>query len=314
MSEYKWMLRRGGRKEVCPSCGRKRFVPYVLTADPSVAAGPDYGRCDREQSCGYFRYPGREVKTAAERQEASPFAEMKGEPLRFAASETVERAKVTAANTLWQAYRDILPARALLDAMKQYRIDTAPDGSCIYWQWDGTANGVRTGKAIMYGKDGHRMKREDGEALPVYWYHKLYKLHEQEGKELQQCLFGQHLLVEDNESAVFIVEGEKTAVLMTAYEQWIYRQGAQFERHLYLACGGSQMLKGAIDMSCLFGRRVALVPDDGQWLNWSRTATSYGWGCIDIDNLKIKAGQPDGCDIWDCYEQGVRAYREGGGR
>lgn len=310
MSVYKWMLRRGSRKEVCPSCGKRRFVPYVLTADPSVSAGPEYGRCDREQSCGYLRYPGSDVKTA-EPQEAGPFGVMEGEPLRFPAAETVAKARVTDANTLWQAYNQLLPAQDLLDAMRMYRIDTAPDGSCIYWQWDGAENGVRTGKAIMYGKDGHRKKREDGEALPVYWYH---KLHEQEGKELQQCLFGQHLLIVDKKSPVLVVESEKTAVLMTAYELFIQHLNADIERHIYLACGGSQMLKGAIDLSCLFGRRVMLVPDDGQWLNWSRTANAYGWGCIDIEEIKAKTGQPDGCDIWDCYEQALMDYRGGGRR
>ena len=63
MSEqYKWSLRKGGKKERCPQCGKLRFVPFVLTADPTVKAGTEYGRCDREQSCGYFRYPGGEVK------------------------------------------------------------------------------------------------------------------------------------------------------------------------------------------------------------------------------------------------------------
>ena len=39
MANYKWMLRKGGKKERCPQCGRMRFVPFVLTADPSVKAG-----------------------------------------------------------------------------------------------------------------------------------------------------------------------------------------------------------------------------------------------------------------------------------
>lgn len=311
MSEYKWMLRRGSRKEVCPSCGKKRFVPYVLTADPSVAAGPEYGRCDREQSCGYFRYPGGEVKTAAEQQKGSPFAEIKREAIVFPA-EFATKNEVTTSNTLFRAYAQLFLPGILRSVMAQYMCGTGGRGECVYFQYDG-AN-VRTAKAILYGKDGHRLKAEDG-GLPVWWLHKVPALRKHTaGRELRQCLFGQHLLAIDRESPVFVVEGEKTAVLMTAYEEWIVRKGAEFERHLYLACGGSQMLKGAIDLSCLFGRRVALVPDDGQWLNWSRTAGAYGWECIDIEELKKKTGQPDGCDIWDCYEQILRNYKEGGGR
>ena len=68
MKDYKWILRKGSRKDRCPQCGKMRFVPYVLASDPTVKAGPEYGRCDREQSCGYFRYPGGEVRTDYDRQ------------------------------------------------------------------------------------------------------------------------------------------------------------------------------------------------------------------------------------------------------
>ena len=63
MTQYKWMLRKGGRKERCPQCGKMRFVPFVLSADGKTKAGAEYGRCDRETSCGYFRYPDRPVDT-----------------------------------------------------------------------------------------------------------------------------------------------------------------------------------------------------------------------------------------------------------
>ena len=185
---YKWMLRRGGKKERCPQCGRMRFVPYVLASDPSVMAGEIYGRCDREQSCGYFRYPHLDRD------------EMTSGPLLYTKSEPVEDKReimrykpsfepLRYSNTLYKAFASLLPRQALELACQRYHIGTGSHGECIFYQYDGES--VRTGKAIKYGNDGHRMKREDGEALPVYWYHKLQK---QEGKELQQCLFGQHLL------------------------------------------------------------------------------------------------------------------------
>ena len=57
MTNYKWVLRKGSRKEICPNCGQKRFVPYVSAADGKTLAGAQYGRCDREQHCGYICYP-----------------------------------------------------------------------------------------------------------------------------------------------------------------------------------------------------------------------------------------------------------------
>lgn len=293
MKEYKWMLRRGGKKERCPQCGKMRFVPYVLTADPTVKAGAEYGRCDREQSCGYFRYPGGEVKVETER-EYTP--EPPKEPILFQAS-FAEEAYVSRYNTLFRAYAGLVDPTTLDIIMSDYRCGTGGRGESIYYQFDGTH--VRTAKAILYGTDGHRIKECDG-GLPVWWLHKSPAVREYTaGKELKQCLFGQHLLSRYPAAKVYVVEGEKTAVLMAATDR-------PEQNRLWLACGGSQMLKGAIDLMPLMGRDVTLVPDDGQYWNWRRTADAYGWKCLDITPLKSRHNLPDGCDIWDCREAALR--------
>lgn len=296
---YKWSLRRGGREERCPKCGKMRFVPYVLTADPTVKAGPEYGRCNREQSCGYFRYPGSDVKADSDR-EYTP--EPPKEPILFS-PDIAERDAVTTSNSLFRAYAAIVGAVRLHKVMTMYKCGTGGRGECIYYQYDGT--NVRTAKAILYGSDGHRLKREDG-GLPVWWMHKSPAVAEYtRGKELRQCLFGQHLLKLAVAAGmrIYIVEGEKTAVLMAATDH-------SGRNRLWLACGGSQMLKGAIDLMPLMGRDVTLLPDDGQYWNWRRTADAYGWRCLDIEPLKRYHRLPDGCDIWDCRE----AQLKGGGR
>ena len=176
--------------------------------------------------------------------------------------------------------------------MERYHCGTGSHGECIYYQYDGTH--VRTAKAILYGTDGHRIKVEDG-GLPVRWLHKSPTLRQYTaGKELHQCLFGQHLLAQYPDKKVYVVEAEKTAVLMAATDHGRGR--------LWIACGGSQMLKGAIDLSPLDGRDVRLIPDHGQYWNWRRTAELHGWRCIDISMLKKHHSLPDGCDIWDCRE------------
>lgn len=287
MKDYKWILRKGSKKDRCPQCGKMRFVPYVLAADPSVKAGPEYGRCDREQSCGYFRYPGGEVRTDSDRQYVP---EPPREPILLPAG-YAKRDWVNGENSLLRAYKGLVGGRLLM-VMERYNCGTGRHGECVYYQYDGTH--VRTAKAILYGTDGHRIKVEDG-GLPVRWLHKSPQLRQYTaGKELRQCLFGQHLLSQYPDKKVYVVEAEKTAVLMAATDQSRGR--------LWIACGGSQMLKGAIDLSPLNGRDVTLIPDDGQYWNWRRTAELHGWRCIDISMLKKHHRLPDGCDIWDCRE------------
>ena len=292
---YKWSLRRGGREERCPKCGKMRFVPFVLTSDPTVKAGPEYGRCNRENSCGYFRYPGSDVKTDNDREY---IPEPPKEPILMPKEHALYD-KVTDNNSLLRAYAPLVGEARLRDVMASYLCGTGAHGECLYYQFDGTH--VRTAKAILYGSDGHRLKREDG-GLPVWWLHKSSHVRAHTaGRELRQCLFGQHLLKTETAAGmqIYIVEGEKTAVLMAATDH-----------RLWLACGGSQMLKGAIDLMPLMGRDVTIVPDDGQYWNWRRTADAYGWRCLDIEPLKKYHRLPDGCDIWDCRE----AQLKGGAR
>lgn len=291
MATYKWMLRKGGKKEICPQCGKRRFVPYVLTADGVTPAGPEYGRCDREQSCGYFRYPG------GDRYESNPliYTESPKKMMTY----DLPRWEVNNRNSLLKAFAPLVGQIEMEASMGLYCCGTAADGACIFPQFDGKK--MRTAKAIMYDSKGHREKGNFGESLPVFWWHKAIGNIPPEGYEMRQCLFGQHLLSDNRFSdfPVWIAESEKTAVLMTATDT------DETER-LWLACGGSQMLKGAIDLSCLKGRDVVLVPDHGQYWNWLRTAEKNGWQCLDISTLPMADTLPAGYDIWDIREKQLK--------
>ncbi|MGN7785202.1 DUF6371 domain-containing protein [Niabella sp. 22666] len=64
MRNFRYHLDNGkGRKYKCPSCGHdKRFTRYVDLEGASP--GDEYGRCDRENNCGYIKYPPSEKKEA----------------------------------------------------------------------------------------------------------------------------------------------------------------------------------------------------------------------------------------------------------
>jgi len=54
--EFKYQLDISSRKFKCPSCGKKRFVRYINTQTNQYLS-EEYGRCDREINCGYFKFP-----------------------------------------------------------------------------------------------------------------------------------------------------------------------------------------------------------------------------------------------------------------
>lgn len=275
MKTYKWQLRKGSKKEICPNCGQKRFVPYVLASDGVTPAGAEYGRCDREQSCGYQLYPDGEKMVVAVPQQVQP-----KEMLRY-----VGKLDGVPTCEFFRWMQSVIGQTDAYVAMQDYKIDSI-DNCIIWWQIDRDGV-VRTGKVMKYLANGHRDKSD---TFPVTWAHKHRRLKDNfQGEELKQCLFGEHLLTKSPDKPVAIVESEKTAVILSRI----------YPDHIWLATGGSQGIKSDERLTPLHGRKVLLIPDNGQYWNWKRTADKYGWMITDA----LEKNAPfDGADVLDIVE------------
>lgn len=277
---YRWELRKGGKKMRCPACGQMRFVPFVSASDGVTLAGEEYGRCDREQNCGYFRYPnGKNAPSATE-----PRLVVQEEPLRFYPAAV----RTDPGTNLFDYVAGMVGVAKAIRVWNNYKIGR--DGTrTVFWYIDKDGN-VRAGKSIPYGKDGHRIKTDK---YPASWLHKckswdMYR----KGKGLQLCYFGEHLLNVYPDKPVAIVESEKTAAVLSAYS----------DTFLWLASGGSQMIKQDEKNEVLKDRGVLLVPDNGQYWNWKAIADKNGW---EITTKMEKCPCFSGCDILDMIETGT---------
>ena len=274
-------LLKGSKKYVCPKCGKKRFVPFV-DADGAIMQdgnGTMYGRCDRETSCGFFYKP---ANFAPAIKVAQPQEENKATPICF--DNSVLGGQFCVQNPLLQ-YLVVTFGNAdlIIKTLKEYNVTLSTD-FVIWWQVT-AANAVRTGKVMWYDFTGHRRKD-----MPPTWAHKVPELKKYitGGDELRQCLFGEHLLQRYPDKEVAVVESEKTAIIMTIVES----------RYLWLACGGSQMLKDEQRLQCLRGRHVTLYPDNGQYYNWLPTARKHNFGIV----CEMEDGYFDGGkDIADLF-------------
>lgn len=275
---YRWILRKGSRKEVCPCCGQKRFVPYVLAADGVTLAGEEYGRCDRQDNCGYSRYPtGKKADTDIKPQPVRVL-----EPLRFYPAAV----QIDYGTPLFDYTCKLVGFANAVDAWKRYKVGR-DNARTVFWQID--VNGeIRAGKSIPYKLDGHRDKTDK---YPANWLHKVaYWRAYWNGEELQQCFFGEHLL-KDSDKPVAVVESEKTALIMSVYSKGF----------VWLACGGAQNLKNEQKNAVLKGRDVLLIPDNGQYWNWKPIADANGW---EITTIIETCPCFEGCDILDMLEAG----------
>jgi len=146
-------------------------------------------------------------------------------------------------------------------AVQRYRLGASRDGGVIFWQID--EQGVlHDGKIMYYCTDGHR----DHDHKPS-WVSYLLRRNGQlpEDWKSEHCLFGLHLLKthplplpigrgvvtsSTEESAIAIVESEKTAVIMSEVKP----------EYTWLATGGKTELNVA-KLKPLAGHKVILFPD-----------------------------------------------------
>ena len=275
---YKYSLRRGGRKEICPNCGQRRFVPYVLTEDNETIVNPAWGRCDRENSCGYWMKPDGNI--AIEPKAPTPPA-----PPMWISQSILQTPRRR--DNLYQYGRWLVGEERANAVWHIYSVLSATDGGTIFLQI-AADDVIRGGKIIRYAS-GHRVKDDK----PVQWLHKdrRYKMFVH-GESLHQCFFGEHLLKQMPDAPVAVVESEKTALLMSAIRPTF----------VWLASGGSCNLQNPEKNKVLDGRDVTVFPDNGMFIKWRQIALPKGWK-VDETCLLMCDGMKEGYDILDLYEK-----------
>lgn len=274
-NRYRYRLQTGSRKYRCPQCGHKTFVPFVYNdgGNDRLVDVERFGRCDRQQKCGYYLYP-HDITPVYQYTPQMP----KEAVPDFVPPEYVkDTLRLFDRQTLFEWCLASFSREELTAAWLRYRCGTARNGATIWWQVDAAGN-VRTGKIMQYLSNGHRNKADFGT-----WVHKRIK----KDFVLKQCLFGEHLVTEG--ARVAVCESEKTAVLMS-----MLRPG-----YLWMATGGLQNIQ-AYKFAPLFERacRVVLFPDKGCLNIWKNR---LGTANFSYDDEIEESGLPSGSDILDLY-------------
>jgi len=258
-TEFKYSLDRGSRKFPCPVCERKRFVRYVDNETGDYLS-PEYGRCDRENNCGYHEPPREAGLTSTRPRHLKPEQPKPLKPTTLPI-EYVERSEGNyGRNTLiaWMATLPGWSTKMAEEAARRYRVGTTDEGWAIFWQID-EQDKLRSGKMIRYGEDGRRQK----EGYSYDWVHSMLKRKGYlDDFHLVQCFYGLHLV--DESKLVAIVESEKTAIIASQYLP-------QFH---WIASGQLQGIN-EYKLQPLAGRRIILFPDCGAFDQWQAYADEF---------------------------------------
>ena len=284
---FKFSLDSSSKKFNCPWCGKKRFVRYMDNETKNYLSD-EFGRCDRESSCGYH-LPPTSNPTLVDSTVIKPLQPISTIDSKFvSASETKYEE-----NHLFQYLTQHFKEEEILQCFKKYRVGTSKywKGATVFWQIDHN-NKVRSGKIMLINpRTGKRVK----EPFPhINWVHKVLGLKDY---NLKQCLFGEHLVAKPlqqiaTKPTIAIVESEKTAITMSLF----------IKNTLWVATGSKQNLKHEL-LQSLKNYNIILFPDCGEYEDWNKKAlelTKMGY-TIKCSKLLESCNYTKGTDLADIY-------------
>ena len=269
MNTYRFILEkyRGiSTRYTCPQCGRKHtFTRYIDTENNNQYLSERVGKCNRLDKCGYHYTP-REYFAdnpwlrdnniqcpivPSHRVLGQWDRDTKPSPrpiYTIPEGITVATEGGDSAHMRW--IEGIYGTEARERVQRLYRTGGVKD-AVIFWQRD-TEGRIRTGKIMAYDEyTGKRIK--DGDS--INWVHAIMRREGSlpEAWELTQCLYGEHLLKDNPDKIVAVVEAYKTAhvgaILMPDM--------------VWLATDSLQGLT-AERLAPLKGRTVIFFPDEGK--------------------------------------------------
>ncbi len=260
----------------CPNCGKKEFVQYI-DSESNEVLDSTCGRCNREVECGYHYPPKDYFKD-------HPTKEYGSVSYRYDRYDRTKVIRPTSTPKHYDAIRYDVMAQSVNDTLSgdttstftewlkmqtdtttqweqvisSYHLGATSNNEVIFWQVD-YSGVVRTGQILSHKVvEGCNDCKRNHQYMN--WVHsKMIK----EGSisdnfSMSQCLYGEHLLGEDPNKVVALVEGQKSAILgAIANPQWVWT-----------ATCGKQGLKPD-RLQALKGRSVIVIPDLDAHSDWS---------------------------------------------
>jgi hypothetical protein len=279
---FKFTLDKSSKKFVCPSCNKKTFVRYIDNETNEYVEN-QYGRCDRESSCKYHHN--------LKQIDYSPIpliSKPKREISKINSSEVTKYGRNFKGNNFIQFLRNHFSDEDIKSVIQKYLIGTSDhwNGATIFWQVNQYEE-ILTGKVMLFEVgSGKRVKKPYNH---INWMHKILKISDY---ELQQCLFGLHLINEHKGQTIAIVESEKTAIIMSLF----------LPNYIWIATGSKGNFKKEL-LESIKHFPIIAFPDKSEYEDWDRKAgqlrqEGYTIKCSDYIEKKEVL---DGTDLADIY-------------
>jgi hypothetical protein len=330
--QYKYSLDNSSKKYLCPQCKRKSFVAYVDNETKAPVDPFQFGRCDKENKCGYHITPYTDPELAAQaKKDFVPVPDPEVIQI-FPDEEIIARITNKTKTCISPLHRYCSSKLIPSDHLLKWGVYSDDDKTVYIFR--NAAQQVCNLKWFKYKEDGHRDKEFDSYSLknpspPVSGRDRSRaEGPNREGpphtppkdgpivflKKYLMCLFGEHLLDNTKQKIVCVVESEKTAAIASYFYP-------QFD---WVACGSNNGLtdgqNGRPDkISVLKGRKVYWLSDadkasrmdffkkqDGSMEIRPSSIRHLEEHKIDFEVVDLFPDRNDGYDICDAILDGTR--------
>lgn len=250
----------------CPNCHDKASFSYYIDEAGNIL-DRSCGRCNHESGCGYHYTPRQYFLDNKTHQTQTPafnniIRQGEHKAVSFIDRDVVYKFQSTENNLIFFLCQ-FFNIDTLMKAAAFYFLGSTQNRFTIWWQIDERMK-VRTGKIIPYDDNtGHRIK-EAG----VNWVHSKLSIKDY---NLQQCLFGLHLLNVYPEKPIALVEAEKSAFICSMIN----------DKYVWLACGGKSQISTE-RLAPIKNRMIVLYPDYDGYELWNQKATELNRLGFDI--------------------------------
>ncbi|MEP4532104.1 MAG: DUF6371 domain-containing protein [Cyclobacteriaceae bacterium] len=275
---YQYQLDKSSKKHQCPACGQRRFVRMV-DINSGELCEPEFGRCDREQSCGYLRFPSKVMMPHFNDKVPKQAPQVYAPPSFIPQTYYNNSMNLMERNTLFKYLTSEYDNSMVRQTCALYGMGSnlfAP-AETAFWQIDAQGR-ARTAEIIQYLRNGKR----DRVRHPNWMHSILQKRGLIKDFRLEQVAYGAQQLGA-HRGKVAVVEGAKTAIVCAL----------RYPEYLWLGTQGVHGLNGKI-LGTLNPAQTILVPDAGFEDKW-RTKSAHEFQIMNISQFV-----DEGEDLADC--------------
>ncbi len=324
---HQFSLDPSSKKHQCPQCKQKTFVVY-LDNESKLAVDPyQFGRCDRENSCGYHMGPWQDPEFKPKKDFVPP-----PEPVVeqiYPTEQDVNRITNRTRTCISPFHKFCNKLGIPNDHLVKVGVYSEEDGRTVYLFRDEQQR-VTNFKWFKYKEDGHRDKAFDSYSLrnpkisnpphtpPIQKEASGGQNGSGVEKKYKLCLFGAHLL-----SPLQGAGGESRIVCVVESEKSMAMASFFYPQYDWVSCGSNNGLSDGSNrtsdkISALKGRKVYWVGDcdkasrmryefeNGEKKLKPSSIRNLMLHNIEFEIVDLFPDRTDGYDIGDAISDGLR--------